>query len=546
MVEQDRAQEYIKRFKKLDEARSNWKSRWQQVGDYIHPVRGDIQTERAPGAPRYTLIYDDTAQRASDILVAGLFSYLTSPHMPWFKLMPRNQGLLLDEQSALWLQDSEQRMYCMFAMSNFYKAIAMMYQDLVNINHGIVFIDEDISGKRLVFRNLSPRDVVIAENNLGRVDTLMRKIKWTARQAYQEFGDKLDEKIKQDASESPDTKYDFLHVVTPRSDRNKLKKDSKNLPYESTYVCMKEKKILDEGGYHEFPAVIPRWSTYTDDVYGTCPSIASLNNVKTLNKTIELYIQQSEKALNPPLQVTPGFKDRIRTMPGGINVKGRKDDSVDPIITSGRIEISDKILADQREQVNERYYVSTFLMLSQLGQRMTAYEVSSRENEKMMMLGPAIGRITDECLGPLIDRCFGIMMRGGYFLPIPDAIVEQEIDVEYLSPLARAQKAVQAGSIDRLVAFIAPLTQLYPDISDNLNPDEATRFYADVFGVPKSILRGIDAIKGMREARQKMQQDEAMKQQFLEAAPAIESIAKADAAATGDKSIIEQLMGGQM
>ena len=82
----DKAREYEKRFNILDDARSNWKSTWQKVGDYVHPIRGDILSDKAPGAPRYTLIFDDTAQQASDILVAGLFSYLTSPHMPWFML----------------------------------------------------------------------------------------------------------------------------------------------------------------------------------------------------------------------------------------------------------------------------------------------------------------------------------------------------------------------------------------------------------------------------------------------------------------------------
>lgn len=540
----DKGREYEKRFKTLDDARSNWKSTWQKVGDFVHPIRGDILSERAPGAPRYTLIFDDTAQQASDILVAGLFSYLTSPHMPWFRLMPRDIDKMKDKEAALWLQDAEQRMYFMFAMSNFYKAIAMMYQDLVNINHGIVFIDEDERGKRLIFRNLSPRDCVISENSAGRVDTIMRKIRYSAEQAYQEFGDKLSEECKKDASENPDKKYDFLHTVLPRASYNKWQKDSLNLPFESCYIDLKSKEVIDEGGYHEFPAVIPRWSTYTDDVYGTCPSIAALNNIKTLNKTMELFIQQGEKALNPPLDITPGYKDRIKTMPGGLNVKGKNTDEIKPIVTAGRIEVSDKILNDLREQVKERFFVSTFLMLAQLGQRMTAYEVSSRENEKMMMLGPAIGRITDECLGPLIDRCFAIMMRGGYFLPIPESIMDDDIDVEYLSPLARAQKAVQANNIDRLVAFMAPLTQIYPDITDNFDPDEATRFYADIFAVPQSIMRGIDNIKAMRDERMKLQQQEVMRQQMLQATEGIKSIAQADKAATGDTSLLSQIMGG--
>lgn len=545
-MEADKAQAYVKLFEQRDSARDNWKSTWQKIGDYILPLRGDILSERAIGAPRHTLIYDGTAQQASDVLVAGLFSYLTSPYMPWFRLVPRDQAILNDEQAGLWMQDAEQRMYFMFAMTNFYKAIATMYQDLVNINHGIVYVDEDTEKNQLTFTNLSPRDCVILENKSGRVDKLMRKIKWRAEQAYQEFGEKASADVKKDASENPDKKYDFLHTVMPREKYNKWQKDSLNMPFESCYIDMKEKKVLDEGGYREFPFVVPRWSTYADDVYGTCPGINALNDVKTLNKEMELYIMQAEKALNPPLDITSGYKDRIRTMAGGLNVRSKSGDEIKPIITAGRVEISDKVLNDLRHQVKEHYFVSTFLMLADMTQRMTAYEVSSRENEKMMMLGPGIGRITDECLGPLIDRCFGIMMRGGYFLPAPESVMEHQIDVEYLSPLARAQKAVQAQSVDRLVAFMAPLTQLFPDIADNFNPDEAARFYADVFNVPKTIVRGAKAIQAMREERTRLQQQEVVRQQMLEATEGIKNIAESDRAAAGDQSILQQLMGGML
>ncbi len=543
----DRAAEYIRRFDKADEARGNWKSRWQSIGDYIHPIRGDITSEKSPGSSRHTLIYDDTAQQASDILVAGLFSYLTSPYMPWFRPIPRDSEMLKDRNASLWLQDSENRMYTMFAISNFYNAMATLYADLVNINHGIMFTEENEREKKLSFMNVSPRDAVIFENAFGKVDTVVRTLTLTARQAEQKFGEKMGRTAKDLLKDDkPDELVTYLHSVQPRKNYNAAKKDAKNLPYESVYIDKKDKEIIDEGGYHEFPYVVPRWSTYTNDVYGSCPSISALNNVKTLNKFMELLIKQGEVAVNPPVQVSPGFKDRIKTMPGGLNVKARKDDSIDPIITVGRIEITDKLIEDLRNQIRERYFVSTFLMISQLTQRMTAYEVSQRENEKMMMLGPAIGRITDECLGPLIDRCFGIMMRGGYFLPMPAILMETELDVEYLSPLARAQKAVQAGSIDRLIAFMAPLAQLYTDIPDNLDSDEALRFYGDTFGVPKQIMRGMEEMKKMRQARAQMQQQEIMRQQMLEATEGIKSIAEADQAATGDQSIMQQLMGGML
>jgi RNA-binding protein YhbY len=259
---------------------------------------------------------------------------------------------------------------------------------------------------------------------------------------------------------------------------------------------------------------------------------------------MELLIKQAEVQLDPPLQLTSGFKDRIKTSKGGLNIKSRKDDSIDPIITVGRIEISKELIADLREQIKDDYYVKAFVYLADLTERMTAYEVSKREAEKMMMLGPVIGRVLNEGLGPNVVRTYNIMERGGYFAPLPAGYEDVELEIEYLSPLARAQKATIGQSIDRLVAFMAPLVQLYPEVSDNFNPDGAYRTYSDIYGVPKNVSNGLKEIQVMRAERAKLQQEEMIRNQMLQATQGIKSIADADKAATGDQSILAQIMGG--
>ena len=53
-------------------------------------------------------------------------------------------------------------------------------------------------------------------------------------------------------------------------------------------------------------------------------------------------------------------------------------------------------------------------------------------------------------------------------------------------------------------------------------------------------------IKAMRDERMKLQQQEAVRQQMLQATEGIKSIAQADKAATGDTSLLAQIMGGQI
>jgi hypothetical protein len=86
----------------------------------------------------------------------------------------------------------------------------------------LLFVEEgnegfDIDG--IHFNTLHIAEYYIQENVNGKVDTLYRKYKLTARQAVQEFGEKnVGEKILTAAKEKPDQKFNFIHAVEPTED----------------------------------------------------------------------------------------------------------------------------------------------------------------------------------------------------------------------------------------------------------------------------------------------------------------------------------------
>ncbi len=51
----------------------------------------------------------------------------------------------------------------------------------------------------------------------------------------------------------------------------------------------------------------------------------------------------------------------------------------------------------------------------QNGPQMTATEVVQRNEEKMRLLGPVLGRLQSELLRPMIDRTFAILLRKKLF-----------------------------------------------------------------------------------------------------------------------------------
>ena len=167
-----------------------------------------------------------------------------------------------------------------------------------------------------------------------------------------------------------------------------------------------------------------------------------------------------------------------------------------------------------RTAIRQAYY-SDQLQLQE-GPQMTATEVQVRYELMQRLLGPTLGRFQSEFLQPLIERVFGIMLRNRAFVPAPEIMTEEPIDVEFVGPLARSQRMEEAVAVERLYQLAMNVSQINPDILDIINHDEAIRQRAKLLGVPDSILRGrAEVMQGrMMRQQQQMQQQQMMADQM--------------------------------
>ena len=93
---------------------------------------------------------------------------------------------------------------------------------------------------------------------------------------------------------------------------------------------------------------------------------------------------------------------------------------------------------------------------------MTATETVARTEQKMRLLGPVMGRVSQELLKPAINRVFDILQRQGRFGDVPEQLDAQETKVEYVSPLAKAQRTGDLQSLMRGVEILGSLAQVAP------------------------------------------------------------------------------------
>ena len=235
MAKTDLTKGLLSRFDRLQGQRENWETHWQEVADYMQPRKADVTKRRARGDKRMEQVFDSSPIQAVELLSASLHGMLTNPSTPWFTLRFKDEEIENDDEAKLWLEASTDAMYTAFNRSNFQQEIFELYHDLITFGTAAMFIEED-DDDIIKFSTRHINEVFIAENDKGRIDTVYRRFKISARAAIQRFGDKVSTKVTTVANKDPYEEVEIIHAVYPRSDFDITKQDSANMPFESVYM----------------------------------------------------------------------------------------------------------------------------------------------------------------------------------------------------------------------------------------------------------------------------------------------------------------------
>jgi len=496
----------MKRFGSLKTYRSNWESHWQEIGDFVAPNKGNITKKRTHGDKNSERIFDGTAQFAAELMASSMHGMLTNSGTPWFDLRYTDDEFETDDTSKEWLERATDVMYVEIGRSNFHEAINELYFDLVTFGTAVMFVDTDKEGAlRFSTRHIS--ECYVSEDEFGRVDTVFREFKMPARAAVTQFGEEnVTQRLLKKSQDDPYEMIELLHVVMPRYDRDTIKIDAKNKPIASIYLDPGDKKIISESGFDEFPYMVPRFRKASyENGYGRSPAMTALSDIKMLNEMSKAVIQAAQLQIHPPLLVPDdGFILPVRTVPGGLNFyRSGTRDRIEPLNIGANNPLGENQLEQRRTAIRAAFYVDQLVTGNRPG--MTATEVIQKSTEKMRILAPLTGRLQSELLRPLIDRIFNLISKKKGFEAAPESMAGSEIDIEYVSPLAKAQRQGDVQASLELFQFLAPLMQVDPNVVDYLDVDGLAKHIIKTTGVPASVVRGAEEVAAIREQKQQMQ-----------------------------------------
>lgn len=523
------------RFNALKEERSSWEPLWKEIRDYILPDMGCFDGEDASkGGKRYQRMRDAEAADCVDILAAGILGGVSSPSRPWLKLTTMDPELDEVPEVKQWLADTQKTMLMQFAKSEVYNALHRSYLELPTFGTSCTIVQRHPRSCVDVL-NLTIGEYWLSDDSYGRVDTMYRRLSMTAKQLVERFGyDRCSNEVQQMVRQNPFKRFNVIHAIEPRIDRDIMKHDGINKPWASIYFeeHASENRVLSESGFDDFPVLAPRWMTTANSVYGRGPGAKALSASRDLQRFKTRLGTVVDYQTDPPVQYPSKYRSMLHNFKPGGRIP------VDPTDTEvirsawdvpNSPEILQAIIQQTKQEIQRYFYVNIFQMIAATAAntQRTATEVAALEQEKVMMMGPVLERLHTELLDPLVTTSFNFMVEKGLITEPPEELQNKQLNVEYISVLAQAQKNSAVNGMLNVVQEIGTIAQLNPNALDKLDVDQTIDLLADMNGVPPEMIVAGPRVQMIRSQRAQQQQAQMNMAQAQAGASALKDLSQA-------------------
>lgn len=481
VVEQD-----IQRFQKAKERKTNWEEYYRDCLTHVAPHRESFDKDETPGQRKdgRKTVYDSTAIDAGSKFVSNLQSSLLPPMRNWITFKP-GPSIKKEskEETAKTLEQIEETMFTALRNSNFDTQISECFYDLL-IGTASLLVQKGTKSQPFRFVSVPLSEIVLEEGIDGRPDASWREWKVAPRNIEKTWTDaNLSKELKELVKEKPDEKIEIIEGTVPAKVKITTPAGSKTVDGYRYYVIdMKHKKQIVERQYASNPWVIFRWESLPGEIYGRGPALKALPDIKTLNKTKELLLKNA--AIN-----TAGIwqadddgvinTDNLKLEPGTVIPKAVGSKGLQPLTTGADIQLSQIVINDLRNSINNMFFADPLGPID--APVKTATELSLRQNELAKRIGSAFGRLQYELIKPLVNRLLSILDDLG-LIDLGDFTVDGNvIDIEHVSPLARAQDEEDVTAIIRMLEMIAgyygpetiqvaaPIDRVLPLLAPKLN-----------------------------------------------------------------------------
>jgi len=548
-----RDRDYLdKRWNGLDTEYSSFRDHHRELAEFIEPRRGRwFVTDRNKGDKRWKVILNNRATIQLRRSAAGMLAGFMSPSRPWFGWRMRDDDLMRRHEVKVWLELYRKVILDIFNSSNLYNMASGMIKELLLFGTACMTHEDDFDDVARFYTHTCG-SYRIGLNSKLQVGTLAREFQLTVYQLVQRFGlENVSPDVRSDWDRGNYNNWkDVRHLIemNPFRDDTEARLSAEFLPFRSVYWQPKGDKssFLRRSGHKGFPAYVPRWEVTGEDVWATnCPGMTILGDVKQLQTQERELGKMQAKAGAPPLQGPPSFQNRpISNLPGGVTIGTTSNAKLEPVYQVDPHEQGMQLGIEKTERrIDSGLYTDLFMAITEMEgiQPKNQLQLSQINEERLLMLGPALEQVHSEWLARMVSRTGQQVLEADIMPPAPEELEGRELEVEFVSALAMAQRAVATSAIERVVFFAGTLVEGGLDVTDKIDADFAVDEYAHLVGAPPKLIVPTEQARAQREQKMQARRMQEMLAQGQDAA----NIAKMTSdSKLSDDNVLSRATGG--
>ena len=488
---------------------------WEVLARYFLPRRYKwviTANKMNKDQPVNDAIKDSTGLMAVRTCAGGMWSGLTSPSRPWFKLANALPWVKLDAAAEDWLKDTQERIYTVLAQSNFYTIIAGGFKDTIVFGSAPILCYEDFDSVVSFYSPCAGEYYLDVGANLKN-NTLYREFTYNVLQIVDMFGIKnCPQEVANAWREGGgrlQQEFVVAHAIEPNTPiRSRKSRDPDKIvrivpdhfAYRECYWIRgsKSQQALSKRGFNSQPNFTLMWSQVSNDPYGHGPCEDCLGDNKQVQLETMRKAEYIGKGVRPPMGASPELKSEPASIIEGnityFNSDGGKKGFFPlfepnpqwlPAITADIAQVSARI--------EKCLYVDLFMAISRMEgvQPRNELELSKRDLERLQELGPVI-TLAEQALEIMIQRVIDIMTRRKMLKPPPPSLNGVPLKIGFTSIMRLAQRSAESVSMKDVFQTAGALSSAakaagVPDPIRIINLDKALRHYGDLNEFPPSL-----------------------------------------------------------
>lgn len=517
---------FVKREAQLNTAYNEILPLWRDLADYYSPRTSKFLTTDVNKKPKFSSkIVDSSTGLAVQNFSAGIYSSATNPAQKWQKIGIKNFKDKNKSSVRDWTATVSELYRNIYNASNLYSNLPECFKGLGVFAINALAVEQDY--ETIINTKILPLgSYKIARNSRGKVDTLYRFFTMTVGNLVDEFGE---ENVSDTVKNAYDNRqYENIVEVVNAIEPNQFYDPKSNFSDKKRFISVyyergnnDDNKFLQVKGFNYFPFVMFEGFINGEDVYPSdCPGISAYPDVKQIMKEVKKKYKALEKIVDPNKQGPSKLKDMSNSPNAYVVNEDTRNNAIMPIDTVDprAAEIMQADIDRLVDKVEQHFYNHLFAMLinSERKQPDSATEINEKIAEKMGLLAPIAQQVYSamtELANITFEICTSIdevefPATGRRLIPEPpEEIQGHEIEIEFVSTLAQAQKAATIGATERFVTFSANLANATGDRSaiDKLNLLEIQDDYADILNIEPDNIRSNEQVEAMAQERAKAQ-----------------------------------------